>query len=151
LPDVEVASLKTGASLSIAIDALPGREFRGVVTSISPVADSSTRLFPVELTVPNPKRALLAGMIATVEPRAVQPQPVLVAPLGAVVSAKGGPYGVMLVEESGGHARAVSRPVTLGETYGNRIQITGGLREGDRVVVSGPSLLTDGDPVRVIP
>lgn len=152
LPDIEVASLKTGAALSIAAEALPGREFRGIVTSISPVADTNTRLFPVEITVPNPQRALLAGMIATVEPGVVKREPALVAPLGAVVHSKEpGRFGVMVVEESGGAARAVSRSVTLGETFGNRIQITSGLRAGERVVTSGPSLLADGEPVRIIP
>jgi len=34
---------------------------------------------------------------------------------------------------------------------GNRVAIDSGLEVGDRVVVSGASLLTDGDPVRVIP
>jgi multidrug efflux system membrane fusion protein len=150
LPDGEVAGMSTGMSLRLNAEALTGREFHGVVTSISPVADTGTRLFPVEITVPNPGRLLLAGMIVTVEARAAKPQPVLVAPLGAVIQAKDdGRFGVMVLDEAGTRVR--NRTVTLGDTFGNRIQILTGLREGERVVVTGPALLADGDAVRVIP
>jgi multidrug efflux system membrane fusion protein len=151
LPDLEVAGLKTGRTLALEAEALPGQVFRGVVTAISPVADSNTRLFPVEITISNPRRALLAGMIASVEPGAAKHAPVLVAPLGAVVRAKEAGFGVMVIQDAGGQAKAASRPVTLGETYGNKIQVTAGLREGERVVTAGASLLADGESVRVIP
>jgi len=148
LPDVEVASMSTGMSLQLIAEALGGRAYQGVVTSISPVADSATRLFPVEITVPNPGRALLAGMIVTVEARAAKSQPVLVVPLGAVIQAReDGRFGVMVVEDT----RVHNRTVTLGDTYGDRIQIVTGLRQGERVVVTGAALLADGDAVRVIP
>jgi len=34
---------------------------------------------------------------------------------------------------------------------GNGVAVTRGVAAGDRVVVTGASLLVDGDPVRVIP
>jgi multidrug efflux pump subunit AcrA (membrane-fusion protein) len=46
-------------------------------------------------------------------------------------------------------ARAV--PVQLGPIAGNRVSVTSGLKPGQRVIVSGASLLRDGEPVRVIP
>ncbi len=152
LPDIEVASLKTGATLSLTTDALPGREFRGIATSVSPVADSNTRLFPIEVTVSNAQHTLLAGMIASVAPGATRRQPVLVVPLGAVVHAnkEGAAFGVIVVDETGGVAHARVRTVALGETFGNRIQILRGLRDGERVVTSGAALLTDGEAVRVV-
>ena len=152
LPDVEVAGMSTGMSLQLNAEALPGRPFYGVVTSISPVADATTRLFQVEITVPNPAHALLAGMIVSVEARAARLSPVVVAPLGAVIQAKqSGQFGVMVVEDSAGETRVHNRIVTLGDTYGNRIQIASGLREGERVVATGAAMLHDGDAVRVIP
>jgi multidrug efflux system membrane fusion protein len=152
LPDVEVASLKTGATLTLTAEALPNRPFQGIVTAISPVADTSTRLFPVEITVPNSGRALLAGMIVSVEARAAQPQPVLVVPLGAVIrGSQAGAFGVMVVETAGLQTQAHSRAVTVGGIYGNRIQIASGLRAGERVVASGAALLANGEAVQVIP
>ena len=62
-----------------------------------------------------------------------------------------GIVGVQLPEGSEVQTRARLRPVTLGRTYGNRIEVTTGVRQGEQVVVSGPSMLNDGDAIRVIP
>jgi multidrug efflux pump subunit AcrA (membrane-fusion protein) len=48
-------------------------------------------------------------------------------------------------------AAARTRDVLLGPIAGNRVAVATGLAAGDRVVVSGASLLVDGDRVRVIP
>ena len=41
------------------------------------------------------------------------------------------------------------RRVELGEVMGNVIAVLKGVNAGERVVVSGATLLVDGDPVRV--
>ena len=43
------------------------------------------------------------------------------------------------------------RQVQLGDVVGNAIVVTGGLEMGERVIVTGATLLVDGEPVRVIP
>jgi multidrug efflux pump subunit AcrA (membrane-fusion protein) len=45
--------------------------------------------------------------------------------------------------------RVERRSVTLGPASGRQRQVLGGLREGDRVVLSPPESLKDGDPVRL--
>jgi multidrug efflux pump subunit AcrA (membrane-fusion protein) len=43
----------------------------------------------------------------------------------------------------------VSRaPVTLGEVFGDRVQIKDGVQEGDKVAVSGVTQLQEGTEVR---
>jgi len=39
----------------------------------------------------------------------------------------------------------------LGEVAGNEIAVTGGLEAGDQVIVSGATLVSDGQDVKVIP
>jgi multidrug efflux pump subunit AcrA (membrane-fusion protein) len=58
---------------------------------------------------------------------------------------------VFVAEGSEDAATARARDVSLGPISGNRIAVATGLKVGDRVIVSGASLLVDGDPVRVIP
>jgi len=41
--------------------------------------------------------------------------------------------------------------VKLGETYGNTIAVTEGVKEGDRVITIGVTLVRDGDAVEIIP
>jgi multidrug efflux system membrane fusion protein len=68
-----------------------------------------------------------------------------------VKSQRPGGFAVFLVEGPDGEAAARARDVTLGRIAGNRVAVEAGLKTGDRVIVSGASLLVDGDRVRVIP
>ena len=114
-------------------------------------------MFNVEVTIPNPREELKAGMIATVEvPSAAGPEPAAGLPsveVAAIVkSAKAaGGYAVFLAEGEGERATARARDVSLGAISGNRVAVTAGLTAGERVIVTGASLLTNGDAVRVIP
>jgi len=60
-------------------------------------------------------------------------------------------YAVCLLVEQSGRQIARVRDVKLGETYGNTIAVTEGVKQGDRVITTGVTLVRDGDPVKVIP
>jgi RND family efflux transporter MFP subunit len=64
--DAQLASIRPGASVTVVVDAL-GRSFTGRVTSVSPSADATNRVFNVEVTIPNGDGALKDGMIAAVQ------------------------------------------------------------------------------------
>jgi RND family efflux transporter MFP subunit len=61
IPDVVVSQLKTGSPLTVTTEALPGIGFGGTITRISPNADQTTRVFDVEVTIPNDRRQLRTG------------------------------------------------------------------------------------------
>jgi multidrug efflux pump subunit AcrA (membrane-fusion protein) len=114
------------------------------------VADRSTRLFQVQLTVPNPKALLKPGMIATLSlGELAKVEPVLVVPLSAVVRPHEGSSGFAVMVVEGG--KALRRAVTLGNTYGDRVALLQGVKLGERVVISGATLIAEGDSVEVIP
>jgi RND family efflux transporter MFP subunit len=147
--DILVAHLKKGSKLSIYTEAFPNRQFQGFVSAIGAVADSSTRAFQVEVTIPNEHAMLKPGMIASLD---LGEQPTLqaatVAPLDAIVRAADNSSQFAVVVVDNGVARR--RPVTLGSTYGDRIAITG-VEAGQKVVSSGASFVSDGEAVSVIP
>jgi multidrug efflux system membrane fusion protein len=152
--DITVPEMKLGSRLSVETETMPGTEFQGQITSIFPAADPKSRAFNVEVTIPNPKYLLRPGMIVSLRvgsEDARQAQPVV--PLNAVVKSKTDPngYAVFVVTEQGGRLIARVRDVKLGETYGNTIAVTAGVKEGERVITTGVTLVRDGDPVKVIP
>ena len=154
VPDVMVAHAKLGMPLSITTEALPDVSIVGRVTRIAPAADAQTRLFEVELTVPNPHNRVKVGMIASLSvPVATTQEMPLVVPLTAVVRPKDDPsgYAVYVVEQTGGDSFARLREVQVGEVYGNLIAVTEGVQPGERVVSSGTMLLNDGDRIRLVP
>ena len=153
VPDTSISRVRLGQHLAISTDALP-QQFAGRVSAISPAADPKSRVFSVEVTIPNPKDQLKSGMIASLALNGVQlPQSVLAVPLSAVIRdpARTGSFAVMVTESEGNTDTARLRAVELGDTYGNMIAAKGGLAFGERVITTGVSLVRNGDKVRVIP
>lgn len=153
-PDTIVNHLKLGQELMLTTEAIPGAEFHGRITRISAQADPRTRVFDVEVTVHRPPTELRAGMIAALtlpDPEA-STSPVPVVPLGAVVRSPERPdsYAVVMITEEQGRKIARRRAVRLGEAYGNLIAVSEGLDAGAQIVVSGASVVTDGERVQVI-
>jgi len=154
VPDLDVQNLKLGSTLTVDLDALPGKEFTGQITSISPSADQKTRLFEVEVSIQNPQRLLKVGMIASLTlTSAPKGDAVPVVPLNAIVRSKDQPdqYSLFVIEDQGGKPRGRLRSVTLGDPYGNRVAVKSGVNVGDRVITSGGTRLVDGEAVLVIP
>src|SRR5262249_29947200 len=143
-----------GDVLSVTTEALPGQEFRGQISGIAPSADTKSRVFDVEVTIPNPAQALKVGMIASLlVADGVAPEQLSVVSLDAIVRSKERPdgYSVFVVEESGDLATVRAREVSLGSVTGGDVVVTSGLAVGDRIVVTGATLVVDGDRVRVVP
>jgi RND family efflux transporter MFP subunit len=153
LPDTAVGRVRLGQRLNISTDAL-SQQFAGKITAISPAADPKSRVFSVEVTIPNSRNQLKSGMIASL---AIQGEPfeksVLTVPLSAVVrnpqSSDG--FAVMVAQGNSEIESVRLRPVALGDVYGNMIAANNGIHSGERVVTTGVSLIKDGDSVRVIP
>jgi multidrug efflux system membrane fusion protein len=152
--DTELESLRLGTRQTVTTEAFRGREFEGRITRIAPVADPKSRVFEVEITIANPDQELKPGMIASLKLNDKGTSaPVAVLPLNAVVRSPGHPgrFAVFVVDGKTGAPTARLREVELGEFLGNQIPIRAGLADGDRVIVQGASLLSDGEPVTVIP
>lgn len=149
VPDVSLGTVQMGSTQTVVTDAYPGQEFTGRVTEISAAADTQTRVFSVEVTIPNTDGRLRSGMIASLRVGAAAAAAVPVVPLAAVVRdpGPGGGFAVYVVADG----RATIRPVRLGTVYGDVVAVPEGLRPGDGVIVRGATLVADGSPVAVVP
>jgi|HubBroStandDraft_6_1064221.scaffolds.fasta_scaffold01172_2 RND family efflux transporter MFP subunit len=152
LPDTLLGTVKLGQTKEVATEAL-SEEFQGRITMISPQADPKSRVFPVEVTIPNPHDRLKVGMVATLSLGAGLARAVPVVPLSAIVSpADGGKgFAVFVLTKDGDHDTVKQRRVEIGDTFGNRVAVLQGLALGDRVVAVGATQITDGQAVKVVP
>jgi RND family efflux transporter MFP subunit len=153
VPDTSMEHIRLGSPETITTEAVAGN-FNGHVTSISPSADPKSRVYSVEVTLPNSDNRLKAGMIASISIGGGRPNTrVEVVPLTAVVRSPGNPNGfaVFVADETGDTVRVRTQDVTLGDTYGNNISVLSGLNNRDRVVTSGTNMIKAGDQVKVIP
>jgi RND family efflux transporter MFP subunit len=152
--DVAVTEMKLGTMLSLESETMPGKEFQGQITSVFPAADSKSRAFNVEVTIANSEYLLRPNMIVSLRvgtQQAKTSQPVV--PLNAVIKSKSNAngYAVIVVTEEGGKLLARLRDVKLGESFGNGVGVAEGLKQGELVIVTGGTMVNDGDQVKVIP
>jgi RND family efflux transporter MFP subunit len=153
VPDRVLNEIRLGQKQTVVLDTMQ-QQLQGVVTAISQVADPRSRLFMVEVTMPNPGDQIRPGMIGSLtvgQSKATTPR--LVVPLGAVVQSKDNPKGfaVWILEDRGGKTFVRNQNVRVGETYGSLIEVLSGLSDGRRVAASGGPFLSDGQQVRVLP
>lgn len=148
------AALELGRMQLVTTEALPDEQFWGRVTRIASVADPKNSLFTIEITVDNAAGLLKAGMITTVSLWSSPDSPVAaVVPLSALVRPPNATQGfaVFVLDEASWPPIVHLRNVELGEFLGNVVPVQRGLHLGEKVAVQGASLLSDLEPVRVIP
>ena len=153
--DIEVAGFKLGQAETLVSDALPGNHITGKITRIDPEADPATRVFDVEVTVPNNGGWVRSGMIAALDvaqPNLFGAEPSTL-PLAAIVRSPQNPQelAVYVAEDQSGRTIARLRPVNLGAIVGNEIAVSSGVHTGEEVIIRGATMVTDGSEVRVIP
>jgi RND family efflux transporter MFP subunit len=144
LVERDLKRVQVGTAAAVEVDAFPGETFSGRISRIAPVFDPATRTAEMEIEVPNRSGRLKPGMYARVVLTVDTRQNALVVPRNAVVDVEG-KRGVFVPQEN----RAQFRQVQTGLQDETRVEITGGLSEGSRVITTGALALRDGDPIQL--
>jgi len=126
------------------VDAYPDRVFTGKVSRISPAVNTATRAFPFEALVPNKDAALKPGTFARVHIESGKIDDVLTLPYSAL-QYRYGVNRVFVIADD----KLAARELRVGERFGDRIEILGGVQSGDRVAANDVDKLIDGMAVRV--
>jgi len=132
----EAAGVKTGDQAVVTLPYDPGVRLEGRIAYIYPTLNPETRTLRVRLAFPNPGLTLKPAMYANVELSSA-PVDAIVVPDGAVLDS--GTRKLVFVETAPGSF--APREVTVGLRSGGKTRITGGLAEGERVVVKANFLL----------
>ena len=157
-----MAAIPPGQEADATVDTFPGRVFRGKVQTVDARVDQNTRNVLIRATFDNKDHSLRPGMFANVGVVAGKPVTVVTLPRTAVTFSLYGDavYVVVPVEPKSGGAQArplVSdvfykverRFVRTGDSRGDRIAITSGVKAGELVVSEGQLKLKSGAPVHI--
>ncbi len=109
----------------------------GKVTVVSPAVDPNTTTVQVWVEAENPGEKMKPGGTVRVSIRADLIKDTLLVPKSALLNSDEGGEKVMVVTQSGKDSIAHERKVTVGVREGNRVQILGGVQEGEKVITSG--------------
>lgn len=143
LPESLTARLELGTPLQVEVPAT-GITFTGKLAELSGAADPAARTMTAKITVP-PSARVRSGQFARVQIPGGEVR-TLLAPSGAV-SRVGQMERVFVAADN----RAVLRLVKTGPQRGDRIEILSGLDDGERVVVTPPAGLREGQPLEFLP
>lgn len=155
--EASMGQIRRGNLADVAVDAFPGRVFKGVIGRVAGGVDPNTRTVQVEVDMDNKDQALRPGMYARVNLFG-PPRRALVVPLSALVTAGGQQFVWVVTEVPADPAkgtpagRIVSRrQVTIGATTATVVEITGGVSPDERIVIRGTEMVREGGPIRTAP
>jgi RND family efflux transporter MFP subunit len=138
----DYSHISKGQQALIRVEALPGREFTGTVSSISPLFQTETRTAIVEISVTNDSLLLKPGMFARIEIILAKKDSAQIVPLTSVVN-RNGKEAVFLASDSG---KAHLMPVKTGIIDGDKVEVLHPILNGN-VVTIGNHLLIDGSKI----
>ena len=169
--ELDLADVRLGGAATVKLDAFPNQGFVGEVTQVSRVANSTSRLVPVEVTLPNTEGLIGSGLLARVSLTQAKRDRVVV-PLSALQSDRTQPKNraqspqsprtnpgitkpkrtsgtLFVIIGEGAQATVAQRNVTLGQSLDGKVQILSGLNAGERFVSRSGKPLKDGESIRL--
>ncbi|NMG20179.1 efflux RND transporter periplasmic adaptor subunit [Brasilonema bromeliae] len=173
--ELELGKIRLGQSVKVQLDAFPNQTYTGQVTRISPAADTTARLIPVEVVIPNRDGKIGSGLLARVnfetqtQARVIIPEVALQGTSGDKGTRGQGDKGqsasssssssqspvskrqgtVFVVTQAGDKVTVTARAVTLGERADANVEVLSGLQPGERFVTRSGRPLKDGSIVRL--
>jgi multidrug efflux pump subunit AcrA (membrane-fusion protein) len=145
VPAAYLGRIKTGDVAVVRIEPSPDKEFTGGVVQVAPAVDPQTNTVAVRVRLANPDGELKAGVYANARIAVEIHQNAVVVPDTALV-VEGDDTFVFVPKGE----KVEKRKVTVGIRQGKRVEITEGLKEGERVVSAGAFGLGDETKIKII-
>lgn len=131
VPEGTLARVKTGLTVELRVDSLPGKVFTGKLTWIGPAVDERTRMTRARAEFANPEGLLKDKMFATARILTRQAEGAMLVPPSAVQHVEGRPFVFVKLGEDLFDARAVR----LGAKFDGRQEVLTGVQSHDQIAV----------------
>jgi RND family efflux transporter MFP subunit len=146
VPQADTGSIRAGQTANLTVSNLPGRQFAGTVARTANALDPNSRTLLVEVHVPNAEGALLPGMYAQVDLNSTRANPPMLIPSEALIVRADGARVALVRPDHTVHFQKIQ----IGRDYGDRLEVSGGLKEGDMIIPNPGDVAREGiriDPV----
>jgi RND family efflux transporter MFP subunit len=149
VPTASAGVVHVGQPVTFSVDALPGHTFRTIIQNVGTQVDPTNSTILAVADVANPHLILKDGMAARVGIVTARHANVILAPRAAVLydAGEGSEAASVLRVDKNGVVHKV--PVTVGFSGEADVEITSGIRPGDRLVTTGAFGLPDGAKVKI--
>jgi RND family efflux transporter MFP subunit len=143
VPQVYASQVKVGDKVQVGLADHLNEEFEGSIARTARAIDTATRTMQVEIRVPNPKGALIAGSFVQVMLPIQQDGTALIVPTNVLLFRAAGPR--VAIVDAQGHVHLST--VKLGTDFGSTVAVLNGVGAEDRLVLNPADSLADGDVV----
>ena len=147
VPQASASTIRPGQTAHLRVSNVPSREFAGTVARTANALDPNSRTLLVEIHVPNTEGTLLPGMYAQVDLSSTRKNPTLLIPSEALIVRADGAVAAVVRPDHMVHLQKIQ----IGRDYGDRMEVIGGLQEGDTIIPSPGDLAREGLKVNPIP
>ncbi|WP_241237925.1 efflux RND transporter periplasmic adaptor subunit [Pseudoflavitalea rhizosphaerae] len=142
VPENYQNKIGVGSNVLISLPESNNDTLRSKVSVASKLINMDTRTFNIEARIPAGK-TVRANQLAIVRIQDYTTPEAITIPVSTLQSDENGKF-VMVAINQNGKLTAVKRAVTVGELYGDRLEIKTGLQAGDQLITEGFQGLYDG-------
>jgi len=144
VPETYMRQVQPGQTLTVTLDALPGRRFDGKVLAVNPLIDAAGRSVVIRAIVRNADTSLRPGMFTRVNLITRDDKDALVIPEQAIVPQGDEQFVFRIVD-----GKAARVKVDIGQRRDGKVEVLKGLNVNDMVVTAGQLKLREGMPVTI--
>jgi membrane fusion protein, multidrug efflux system len=146
IPQTYVPSIKIGAKAMISMPEYPGRTFPATVEASSQAVDINSGTTRMQLGLDNSSGELMPGGYANVRMSLARDTVPFHIPASALIFNQNG----LRVATVGPDDKVLFKTVTIARDLGRNIELGSGVSADDRIIVTPPDGIADGDLVRVV-
>lgn len=144
IPENYLARVSKGTPVLISVPDI-NKTYNSTISLISQSISSTSRGFIAEAKIPNDK-SLKPNLTAMVKIQDYKVPDAMTVPVNVLQTDEQGKFVLVAVKE-GNSMVARKRKVQVGELYGERLEVKGGLKTGDVIITEGFQSLYDGQAI----
>ena len=147
VPEIYQERVRVGTPVKIDFPGLNNKEVIGTVAISGKVINADNRAFQVEIHIPN-SSDIRANQVAIVKLQDYSATNVVTIPINTLQSDETGKYVLVGVQQQD-RLVAHKKSITIGQTYGDKVQVTSGLEFGDKLIADGFQGLYEGQLITI--
>jgi RND family efflux transporter MFP subunit len=148
VPELYQERVRVGTPVKINFPGLNNKEVTGTVRTTGKTINSESRSFTVEVRLPNDKD-IRSNQVAVVRLQDYNAPKTVAIPVNTLQNDDKGKYVMVATKDKDGALMAHKKPITIGQSYADKVEVTGGLDLGDQLITDGFQGLYEGQPITI--
>jgi RND family efflux transporter MFP subunit len=144
VPQSDYRFIHNNDKADLLLQEFPGQAFPAVVTNIAGSLNANSRTLQTELRIDNRKHVLKPGSYAEVRFNYLNPNPPVLIPSNAAITKNDGLYAAVVTD-----GKLNFRSISVARDFGNKMEISQGIKSGEVVVLDLQDGLAEGTKVKL--